>query len=103
MQRRREVVRVRDDDSLDTAKLVDLTNGLVVDVGDAVPQDVARAVRGAEEKGALADGDLRLGTDGDDTRMILVLGEDIGVLLRVSQLTKRGEPLPWPVSSARLE
>lgn len=100
---RRVVVRVRDDDGGDAAEFFDVLHSRIVDVGNAVPQDVA-LVR-AEEEGALADGELWLRGDADDARVVLVLAEDIGILLGQLHLTESrpslavavgtpGKPLP---------
>ncbi len=72
-------MRVRDDHSLDAAQRVHALGRLVVEVRDAVPEDVA--ARGANEDGALADGELRRRHDGSEPGVGVVLaGEGAEVI-----------------------
>lgn len=82
VQTRGEVVRVGDDDGINPAEAVDPGDGLVVDVGEAVPEDVAAG--GAAEEGALADGQFGDGVDAHEEEVLVgefVDDEFVAVLL----------------------
>lgn len=56
---------MRDDDRVEATQLGDRAHGLVVEVGETVPEDVPAGGKTAEE-GALADGEFGDGLDGDE-------------------------------------
>lgn len=93
MQARRVVVRVGDDDGADAAELLDPVHGLVVDVSEAVPEDVA--ARGAAEEGALSNGEFWDGVDADEEEVVFDLVDDelVAVLLGLLQRTEGGPGL----------
>lgn len=86
-------MRVGDDDGFHAAQLLDAGDGLLVDVRDAVPEDVPLGT--AEEERALPDGDLGLGEDGDDAGMEWVFAEDIGVFSALLEVAEGGPGLSW--------
>src|SRR6266513_946082 len=57
-------VRMREGDTADAAPCAYRLDGGVVDVADAVPEDIP--VRGPHEKGALPDAQRRLDADADE-------------------------------------
>jgi len=91
----RVIVGVRDHDGLEASQLLHLVNGLLVDVGDAVPEDVARG--GANQDGSLTDG-VR-GRSGDRDHVLgigLGGGEDVLVLARGLEGLEGGPLLAAP-------
>lgn len=86
-------MRVGDDDGLHAAQFRDAGDGLVVDVRDAVPEDVSLGT--AEEERALPDCDLGLGEDGDDAGMECVFAEDIAVFPAPLEVAEGGPGLSW--------
>lgn len=71
-------MRVRDDDGLEPPQLPNALHRVVVQVRDAVPEDVA-AGEDAED-GALADGDLGHGVDADEGAVRRQRGQVLVVL-----------------------
>lgn len=72
------VMWMGDDDCGDTAQGVDLGDGVVVEIGNAVPEDVAAGSE--EEEGALADAVFGGGVEGVDLGVgvgIVQWGEDV--------------------------
>lgn len=75
----RVVMRVRDHDGLESTQLLDLVNGLLINVRDAVPEDVAAG--GTDQDGPLANGVGGRGGNGDHVLGIcLGGGKDVLVL-----------------------
>lgn len=79
-------MRVRDDDGLEAAQLPDALHRVVVQIRDAVPEDVAPG--GDAQDGPLTDGDLGDGVDADESpvrgQVLVVLHDDefVAVLFR---------------------
>src|SRR5262245_38535878 len=82
------IMRVRDRDAGQAAQPLDDLAGRSIDQRDAVPQHVAGSC--AHQQRALADGELRLHADADETG--LVLAEAIGMPSR--ERIERGPSLP---------
>src|SRR6185503_19465294 len=66
------VVRMRDRDHRDPAFVPDAVDELVIEVRDAVPQDVARAA--LDEQRALTDGERRRAADPEDPAVVADFG-----------------------------
>lgn len=96
-------MRVRDDDCGEAAESLDALDGFVVDVRDAVPEDVVLlflldlpAVAAANivivaietEKGALSDGKLWHSIDADQPGEVFLRDELVMVLLRRLELAQ---------------
>jgi hypothetical protein len=80
VQCRRIVMRVRDDESRNTAEIVDGLHGSIVEVRDAVPQQVA--VLGTQQQRTLTDGHLWGSADADDARVVFVGHKNVLLRLR---------------------
>lgn len=76
----RVIMRVTDDDSLDTAERCNTSYCFRVQKRDTVPKDIARG--GAQHDGALADGKLGYCGDGDEASVRLVGRKYVMVLAR---------------------
>ena len=78
---RTKIMRMRDDNRIETTQLVYLRHRLVIDVRETVPEDVLARGKTAEER-ALADGEFRGCLDGDEGGGVLGGGsEGVGVFL----------------------
>lgn len=91
LDRRGEVVRMRDGDGADPAQLVDATDRVVVNVCDAVPEHVAPCR--TTQDGALAQADGGHGDDAHDARVVLGHGEVVVVFFGLLQGAQRRPPL----------
>ncbi len=80
-------MRVRDRDALDASHLSDRGNRRVIDVCDAVPEEVSAVC--TNENRPLADGELRHGPDADDARVRF----DDAVLVVACPQLRQGCPL----------
>lgn len=92
-------VRVADDNGLQTTRLADAADSLIVQKGDAVPEYVAYG--GLDESRALTDAERGFGTDVGDAVIARIRLEDVAVLRRrdfqgsdrCERLARRGDKL----------
>lgn len=79
-------MRMRNHNCVNATKILDALDGVIIDIRDAVPKNIARSA--TEQECSLADGDLRFCVNAYDARMILVVLEDVRILLRLLQVAE---------------
>jgi hypothetical protein len=79
------------DNGIDTAKIVDAAHRVIVEIRNAIPENVA--VRGTAQDGALADGDLWHGEDTHEAGVVFIHAEFVAMPPSLLQAAKGSPPL----------